>query len=120
MQKSAEASGKSIGLQYSAGLALNENGTINDVITGSPADRAGLAPGPQILAVNGRQFSRAVIRAAIKDAKNSTAPIELLIKDGEFYRTHRMDCHPGERYPDLERDSSQADLLSEIIKAHAP
>jgi predicted metalloprotease with PDZ domain len=120
MQKSSEASVKSIGLQYSAGLALNESGTISDVIAGSPADRAGLSPGPQILAVNGRQFSRAVIRAAIKDARNSTAPMELLVKDGEFYRTHRMDCRTGERYPDLERDNSQTDMLSEIIKSHAP
>ena len=70
--------------------------------------------------MNGRQFSRAVIRAAIKAAKNSTAPIELLVKDGDFYRTHRMDCRTGERYPDLERVASQTDVLTEIIKAHAP
>ena len=119
MEKSEEAARKTIGLQYSAGLVLKEDGNINDVIAGSPADRAGLAPGPRILAVNGRQFSRSVIRAAIKEAKNSNAAIELLIKDGEFYSTHRMDCHTGERYPDLERDSSQPDLLSEIVKAHA-
>jgi predicted metalloprotease with PDZ domain len=120
MQKSEEASNKFIDLQSSAGLSLGENGSIGDVIAGSPADRAGLSPGPKILAVNGRSFSRAVIRAAIKEAKNSSAPIELLVKDGDFYRTLRMDCHTGERYPDLERDASQPDLLSEIIKSHAP
>jgi hypothetical protein len=32
---------------------------------------------------------------------------------------HRVDYHGGERYPHLVRDGPSADLLSEIIKAHA-
>ena len=119
MEAAEDGAGKRIGLQYSAGLVLNEGGAIGDVIAGSPADKSGLTPGQHIVAVNGRQFSRAVIRAAIKDAKNSTEPIDLLIKDAEFYRTVRLDCHTGERHPDLERDSSQPDVLAEIIKPHA-
>jgi hypothetical protein len=78
-----------------------------------------VAPGTQVIAVNGRQYSKSAIRAAIKAAKASTEPIELLVKDGEYYKTYRVDCHTGELYPDLERDTAQPDLLSDIVRAHA-
>ena len=47
----------------------------------------------------------------MKDSK----PLELLIKDGEYYKAYRVDYHGGERYPHLVRDESTADLLTEII-----
>ena len=100
-------------------MLLGEDGAIVDVVSGSPADRAGVTPAARLLAVNGRQFTRDSLRAAIREAKNATAPIELLVKDGEFYKTFRADCHTGERYPDLERDASQPDLLSAIGHAQA-
>ena len=78
-----------------------------------------MVAGGKVLAVNGRQFSAEVIRAAIKDAKGSATPIELIAKDGDIYKMFRLDCHTGERYPDLERDASKPDLLSDITRAHA-
>ena len=114
MDKAAEAAGKNIDVRYSLGLELSEEGAIVDVLSGSPADRAGVAPGTKLLAVNGRQFTRDSMLAAIREGKTGSAPIELLIKDGEFYRTFRADCHTGGRYPDLERDPSQPDLLNAI------
>jgi predicted metalloprotease with PDZ domain len=119
MEKSAEAAGKAVDIRYSLGLELSEEGAIVDVVSGSPADRAGVTPGAKLLAVNGRQFTRDSIRAAIREAKANTAAIELLVKDGDFYKTFRADCHTGERYPDLERDASQPDLLSTIGLARA-
>ena len=65
--------------------------------------------------MNGRQFTAKVLRAAIKAAKTSGEPIELLVKDGEYYRTHRAICTTGERYPALVRDESKPDLLTSII-----
>jgi predicted metalloprotease with PDZ domain len=119
MDKASEAAGKSIDVRYSLGLELSEEGAIVDVLSGSPGDRAGVAPGTKLLAVNSRQFTRDSIVAAIREGKNGTAPIELLVKDGEFYKTLRADCHTGGRYPDLERDASQPDLLSSIGQARA-
>jgi hypothetical protein len=40
-----------------------------------------------------------------------------MVKDGEFYSSHRVDYHDGERYPHLERDAGKTDVLSEIVKA---
>ncbi len=112
-------SGGTINQIYSAGWTLNGTGVITDVIAGSPAQQARLVPQMQIVAVNGRQYSAAGVRAAIRDAKNGTKPIELIVKSGEFYSVHLLNCHTGPRYPNLERDGGAADVLSEIVKPRA-
>ena len=98
---------------YSAGWTLSTTGVITDIIEGSPADKSKLAPQMQIVAVNGRQYSAGGIRAAVK----AKAPIELIVKSGDFYTVHQVKVETGGRYPDLERDSSVPDLLGEIVKA---
>ena len=118
-QKNYEGVRKAIDLDYSLGLALKDSGEIEDVHLGSPAFKAGLAPGARIIAVSGREFSASVIRHAIADAVSSTAPITLIVKDAEFYKTLAIDYHEGEKYPHLVRDASKPDLISEIIKPHA-
>jgi hypothetical protein len=70
----------------------------------------------QIVAVNGRKFSRTVIHDAIKAAKGGSSPIELLVQNEEFYRTMPVNYHEGEKYPALVRDPNKPDVLSEIIK----
>ena len=103
-------------LPYSLGMSVGREGSIIDVIPNGPAGKAGLAPDMQIVAVNGRKYSPALIRQAIKEAKDSPDAIELLVANREFYSTYRVDYHDGERYPYLERDPSKPDLLDEIIK----
>ena len=119
MFKTRETTHKAVDLRYSTGLVLDDQGDVADVTPGSPADRSGMIAGVKVLAVNGRQFSADVIHAAIRDAKGGTAPIELIAKDGDLYKTYRLDCHTGERYPDLERDAAQADLIGDIVRAKA-
>ena len=75
-----------------------------------------MGPGMKLVAVNGRKWSADVLRDALRAAKNSKEPIELLTENGEFYRTYRLDYHGGERYPHLVRDETKPDLLSEILK----
>ena len=70
----------------------------------------------KLIAVNGRKFSVALLKQAIKAAKGTTAPIELLVEDREFFKTLRVDYHDGERYPHLERDASKPDVLEQIIQ----
>jgi predicted metalloprotease with PDZ domain len=110
---------KTTDVSYSLGFAVGEDGAIGDVIPGSPADRAGVAAGMKLLAVNNRRWTSDLLRTAIKEAKDSSAPIELLVENGDVFKNCDVDYHDGERYPDLERDSSKPDLLSEIIKPHA-
>ena len=117
MTKSGEAVSKGVNLRYSVGLVTDAEGHISDVMANGPAAKAGLAPGTQVIAVNGRQFSKASARAEIKAAKNTTVPLEFLVKDGEYYKTYRVDCHTGDLYPNLERDASKPDLLTQIVSA---
>jgi predicted metalloprotease with PDZ domain len=103
--------------RYSIGIVLGEDGMMVDVIPGSPADKAGVGPGMRLVAVNGRRWTRETLREAISDSKAHS--IELLVANGEFYRTHRLDYSGGLRYPRLERDSKAPDLLTAIFTARA-
>ncbi len=99
------------------GLELREDGGIEDTIEGSLAAKAGIGPGMRLVAVNGRRFSGEIMRDEIKASKNSSAPIELLVENTDYYKTYKIDYHGGESYPHLVRDESKPDLLSDILKA---
>lgn len=110
---------------FSLGIVVRDpggedSGEIADVIPGSPAAKAGLAPGMHLVAVNGRRWTPEIVIGAIRKAKNSSEPIELLAENQEYFQTFRVDYHDGERYPHLERIAGKPDLLSEIAKPKAP
>lgn len=102
---------------FALGIELRDDGEINDTIEGELAAKAGIGPGMKVVAVNGRRFSPEILRDAIKASKTSTAPIELLIENTDYYKTYKLDYHGGESYPHLVRDESKPDLLSDILKA---
>jgi predicted metalloprotease with PDZ domain len=104
-----------IDLTYSLGLKVRDDGTVIDIAFGGPAQKAGIAPAVAIVAVDNRQFTPTVLREAVEATTSATKPLELLIKTGEYYETHRIDYHGGERYPHLVRDPAVPDLLSEIL-----
>ena len=109
-----EAAGKITDVRYSVGFAVGEDGLIPDVVPDSPAARSGVGPGMRLLAVNGRRWSRDILREAIRASKSR--PIELIVENGEFLGTHRLEWTGGERYPRLERDAARPDLLARIVR----
>jgi predicted metalloprotease with PDZ domain len=109
------ASEDSTNLNYSLGLRVKEDGFVIDVSMDGPAGKAGITPSTHIVAVNGRQFTTTILREAIAKAVTDSKPLELLIKDGEYYKTYSVDYHSGEKYPHLVRIENTPDLLSEII-----
>jgi predicted metalloprotease with PDZ domain len=115
---------KTTDVQHSIGLLLAEDGTISDVVPGSPADKAGIGPGTKLVAVNRRRFSRDHLRREIRATKTESRPLELLVESAEFFKAFPLDYRGGERYPVLERDPAQPDLLEAIlrpaVKAAAP
>jgi len=117
--KAVEDSHKLADLSYSMGLKVKDDGMIDDIVFDGAAKKAGIAPATKIIAVNNRQFTETVLREAVEKAAKDTKPIELLIKTGEYYETHRIDYHGGERYPHLVRDAAAPDVLSQIIAAKA-
>jgi hypothetical protein len=73
--------------------------------------------GTQIVAVGGTTFSADLVKEAIKNAKTTGAPLELLVKNGDRYRTVRIDYRGGLRYPRLEPNAGTPARLDQIFAA---
>jgi predicted metalloprotease with PDZ domain len=115
--KAVEADKKLVDLTYSVGMKVNEDGIITDVRYGGPAQKAGIAPQVKLIAVNGRQFTPTILRETVAKTATDSKPIELLIKTGDYYETHKIAYTGGEKYPHLIRVEGREDLLSAIVAA---
>jgi len=102
-------------LRFSLGAYLSSEARVGDVVPGSPLDQAGIGVGAEIVAVNSREFSPKVLGDALAAAKKDAAELELLVKNSEFFTTHSVEYRGGEKHPHLEREETQADLLSQIL-----
>ena len=116
LTKASERTHHTVDARFSIGLSLDDKGRIIDVIMNSISWKDGIAPGMELIAVNGRKFTPDLLREALKAAKGNGPNIELLVANGDFYKTHTLNYHDGERYAHLVRDESKPDVLSEIIK----
>ena len=114
-----EKSSNNIDLSFSLGFIATKEGDVRDVIPGSPAYAAGLGSGMKVIAVNGRKWSKDIIRAALRGGMHSQQPLSLLAENGEYYNTYQVNYHEGERYPHLVRVEGPPDILDEIIKPQA-
>ncbi|GGE62996.1 M61 family metallopeptidase [Massilia psychrophila] len=114
--KSVDEQRKSTDFSYSLGMAVKLDGGVAAVQWDGVAFRAGLAGNSTIVAVNNRAYKGEVLKAAVKAAKESKAPIALLVKQGANYRTIALDYHGGLRYPHLERIPASRDRLATILK----
>ena len=113
--KTADKVRKSVDASYSLGFVVREDGTLSDVIYGSPAYAAGIGPGMQLVAINGRAWSKDVLQDALRASKDSKEPIDLLIENAKFFKTYSIAYHDGVRNPHLER-AEGADLLGGIVE----
>ena len=111
--RAREDAAKVTDARFSLGLSVNDDGLIPDIVPDSPAAKAGIGPGMHLVAVNGRRWSHEILKEAIR--RSSTQPVELLVENGDYYRSYRLDYAGGERFPKLERDASKPDLLTKII-----
>ena len=101
---------------YSLGLKIaGDAGTINEVLWESPAFRAGLAKDMQLVAVDGKAYNAERLKRALVAAQSAKNPIELLVRQGDSFRTVRVDYHDGLRYPHLQRVEGTPDLLSRTL-----
>ena len=113
--KSAEKNGKTTDLTYSGGLAIGNDGKVRSVLWDGPAFNAGIAVGNEIVAVNGRTYSGDDLKQAIKEAAGNGRAVELLVKDGNLYRSVTLDWHGGLRYPRLEKVGKGQGTLDALL-----
>jgi len=114
-QKSVEARRKSTDLMFGLGLSVSKDGKLTDVQWDGPAFKAGLTEGVEIVAVNGETYSGDALKDAVKAAKGAAAPIELIVKTKDEFRTVRIDYHDGLRYPRFERTAATPARLDDIL-----
>jgi predicted metalloprotease with PDZ domain len=119
--KAHEKTRKFLDLRYSLGLFLgtgpDDAGRVIDVLWGSPAFTAGLAPGMVLVAVDGRKFDPDDMDEILRNAQSGNAPIEILARNYDSYSTFKVDYREGPKYPHLTRISQEKDRLGEIIAA---
>lgn len=107
---------KLLDLWWSLGIQARKDGTITDVLTDSPAGRAGIGPGLKIVAINERTLKdQDQIDSALRAGRVGT-PIRLLVTGGDVYRTVSLDYRGGPRYPHLERIANTPDVLGAFAK----
>ncbi|MBK1879620.1 hypothetical protein [Pelagicoccus mobilis] len=98
----------------SLGMNVSSSGKVSsNVVTGMPADLAGIAPGMIIIGVNDRKFSLNRFRDAIADTVMH-GEVRFLVEDGDRFRTLTVKYDGGLRYLELVRDESKPDLIEAI------
>jgi predicted metalloprotease with PDZ domain len=116
VEKGDSAATKSTNLHYSLGISLKDDGAaIIDVIPGTPADAAGLAPDSNVIAVNGRKYSKDIMEDALKANGTEARVFNLLIQKDDTFKTIELNYAGHARHPRLERDSGTPDLLTPIL-----
>ncbi len=116
IDKAIEKISKTADFSYSLGFSLSEDGKLDDVIVGSPVYKSGVGPGMTLIAVNGKKWTPELVRAALKAAQGTTAPIDLLVENAQFFKTYAVSYHEGEQNPHLKPVSGRPDLLSILLK----
>src|SRR5882672_11214091 len=110
--------GDRVEAMHSLGFRVRtRDGMVNDVILNSPAGKAGIGPGMQIIAVNGLRFSADVLRNAIRNSKTAPGPLTIEFQNDDLVKTVSLDYHGGMREPHLERDAGKPDVLGQILAA---
>ena len=99
---------------------MAKGGKLDGVRWNGPAFSAGVVPGQQIVAVQGMAYTPERLEAAITAAKETGPAVELLMKDGEHYRSVKVEHHGGLRYPKLVRIDGTPDRLSAILAPRVP
>ena len=100
---------------YSLGFDVSRENALTVVRWGSPAFDAGLSTSVQLVAVNGLAYKAERLKAAITEGKSGSAPIQLLVKDGERYKSVSIAYKGGMRYPKLERIEGVDDRLTKVL-----
>lgn len=114
--KSEEAYRKIVDLSYSLGLVVSaKDDTVAQVIWDGPAFKAGLTVGAKLLAVGGLEYSADRLRRAVIEAESNRKPVELLVKQGDRYRTLSVAWTSGHRYPRLEKTGSGTVWLDKLL-----
>jgi len=116
--KAHDEQSKRVNLLFSIGVEIDDkDGSVLNVLWDSAAFKAKLTESSVIMAINGAAYNADVLKDAIRSARTTKQPIELIVRNGDRFRVLHLDYHEGLRYPHLERDPSVPARLDDILAA---
>lgn len=99
----------------SLGISVVKEGEIGgSVVPGMPGDAAGLTPGMIIVGVNGYKYTGPRLKDALADSITKRE-IELLILQGDVFKTIHVPYADGPKYLELVRNEDKPDILADIF-----
>jgi len=110
-----ELSGRGVNAMFSVGLFLDGKGKVEDVLWNGPAYKAGLAPGMQLVSIDGHPYSTGVLRSEIAQAQESKKPLQIMAKDDGVTGLYTVRYDGGLKYPHLVRVPGTTDYLQQIL-----
>jgi len=114
-----ETLGKIVDSWFDTGLAIGDDGAVQDVRQDSAAWNAGFGVGMKIVAVNDREFNPDVWNAAVKATSASFNPVDVLVVQGGHYEDLTLRYHGGAKHPHLVRIPGTHDMFADIMRPHA-
>lgn len=99
----------------SVGATFSNDGTVRNLLLGSPADQARLMPNMKIIGIGNYQWSASRWSKAMEATKSGT-PVELKVVDGDEIKSIQIHYFDGPRGLNLVRQVDSPDLLVDILK----
>jgi predicted metalloprotease with PDZ domain len=112
--KAAMKSGKYLDLAYSLGLTIAKS-KVTGVLWNSPAFKAGLTVGQEVIAVNGTPYTDDVIKAAVTAAKGGKDAIRLTVKTDDRVREVAIQWNGGLKYPRFVKSGTGPSALDTLL-----
>lgn len=110
-----ELSRSGVNAMFSVGLFLDREGKVEDVLWNGPAFKAGLAPGMELVAIDGQPYSTDLLKSAIAQAQKSRKPLQITAKGDGVTAVYTVDYDGGLKYPHLVRVPGTTDYLQQIL-----
>lgn len=119
--KGADTVAKRLDLTWSLGVVVDaKDATLSAVQWNSPAFRAGLTVGTQLIAVGQQPYTPELLVNAVRAAAGKGPPVTVIVKSGGRIGTVAVDWHGGLRYPRLERIPGTPARLDAILSPKGP
>jgi predicted metalloprotease with PDZ domain len=110
-----ELEGKGINAMFSVGLFLDGKGRVEDVLWNGPAFKAGLAPGMQLVSIDGHPYSTSMLRSEIAEAQQSRKPLQIMAEGDGVTELYSVQYDGGLKFPHLVRVPGTTDYLEQIL-----
>jgi predicted metalloprotease with PDZ domain len=110
-----ELSSHGVNAMFSVGLFLDGQGKVVDVLWNGPAFKAGLAPGMQLVSINGHAYGTAVLRSEIARAQKTKQPLRITAKGEGLTAIYTVYYDGGLKYPHLIRVPGTTNYLKQIL-----